>query len=264
MSALYYNAEKIGRGYVGTNLVYESAGPLFSFVPKEDMDGSYVVGSTCNEKFEEGSNITLNVSAKAGDTVVVKMIPELTEEYPYYTLDVSELSLQKFTSYKDATKMIRAFFDDADIVHLACAPLSCVDTFACSTAKQITIDSTKGVTDMCNMFYNCSRLTNLDVSNFDTSQVTDMSYMFSDCSSLTNVIFGPNWGSQKTYSSQMRLRLDNLSLDLTDETWASLLTIYDRQAAGYSTYTISLSEDHTPPSGWIDKMTVRGYTINMV
>lgn len=94
MSALYYNAEKIGKGYVGTNLVYESVtGPLFSFVPKEDMDGKYIIGNTCTKYTGFGKYIQLNVSAKAGDEVVVETIPQLTQEYPYYILDVGTLSL---------------------------------------------------------------------------------------------------------------------------------------------------------------------------
>ena len=35
------------------------------------------------------------------------------------------------------------------------------------------------------MFYNCSKLTSLNLSNFITSNVTNMSYMFCNCSSLT-------------------------------------------------------------------------------
>ena len=37
------------------------------------------------------------------------------------------------------------------------------------------------------MFYNCSLLINLDVSNFDTKNVVDMNYVFSDCLSLKNL-----------------------------------------------------------------------------
>ena len=40
-------------------------------------------------------------------------------------------------------------------------------------------------TDTSLMFLNCESLTNLDLSNFDTSKVTDMSYMFRQCSNLT-------------------------------------------------------------------------------
>ena len=47
--------------------------------------------------------------------------------------------------------------------------------------------NTSNVTNMYNMFYECSKLTSLDLSNFDTSKVTDMSYMFSDDSGLTSL-----------------------------------------------------------------------------
>ena len=43
---------------------------------------------------------------------------------------------------------------------------------------------TSKVTNMGNMFYNCTSLISIDVSNFDTSSVTDMSCMFYNCVSL--------------------------------------------------------------------------------
>ena len=39
------------------------------------------------------------------------------------------------------------------------------------------------------MFYNCSGLTSLNLSNFDTSKVTNMTNMFYECRSLTNLDF---------------------------------------------------------------------------
>ena len=47
--------------------------------------------------------------------------------------------------------------------------------------------STSQLTYMNSMFYNCSKLTSLDLSKFDTSNVTDMSCMFSGCSGLTSL-----------------------------------------------------------------------------
>ena len=44
-----------------------------------------------------------------------------------------------------------------------------------------------GVTHMNCMFYGCSGLTSLDVSNFDTSNVTNMFGMFGYCSNLTSL-----------------------------------------------------------------------------
>jgi surface protein len=45
----------------------------------------------------------------------------------------------------------------------------------------------KDVTDMGSMFYDCNKLTSIDLSSFDTSKVTNMSYMFDSCSSLTTL-----------------------------------------------------------------------------
>ncbi len=37
------------------------------------------------------------------------------------------------------------------------------------------------------MFYNCSSLTSLNLSNFNTNNVNDMSSMFYNCSNLTSL-----------------------------------------------------------------------------
>ena len=57
------------------------------------------------------------------------------------------------------------------------------DTYKIKTAK---IDVT-GMMDASYMFYNCSNLTELDFSGFETSDITDMSWMFNGCSSLTKL-----------------------------------------------------------------------------
>lgn len=46
---------------------------------------------------------------------------------------------------------------------------------------------TSNVTTMYQMFYGCSGLTKLDLSNFDTSNVTTMYYMFYGCSNLAEM-----------------------------------------------------------------------------
>ena len=40
---------------------------------------------------------------------------------------------------------------------------------------------------MCNMFNNCTSLTSLNLSHFDTNSVNDMSNMFNNCSNLTSL-----------------------------------------------------------------------------
>ncbi len=40
---------------------------------------------------------------------------------------------------------------------------------------------------MSYMFYKCSSLTSLNLSNFNTNKVNNMNYMFHNCSSLTSL-----------------------------------------------------------------------------
>ena len=47
------------------------------------------------------------------------------------------------------------------------------------TSLNLSNFDTYNVTNMRAMFYNMSKLTSLDLSNFNTSKVTNMSYMFS-------------------------------------------------------------------------------------
>ena len=46
---------------------------------------------------------------------------------------------------------------------------------------------TNNVTDMKEMFYGCSSLTELNISNFNTNKVIDMKNMFFGCSSLKSI-----------------------------------------------------------------------------
>lgn len=55
------------------------------------------------------------------------------------------------------------------------------------TSLDVSGFKTDNVTNMCGMFWGCSRLTSLDVSGFKTDNVTDMSGMFNECSGLTSL-----------------------------------------------------------------------------
>ena len=59
--------------------------------------------------------------------------------------------------------------------------------YYCTTLTSLDLSNfdTSNVTDMNYMFYNCSDLPTLNCSNFDTNNVTDMSYMFNSCTTLS-------------------------------------------------------------------------------
>ena len=66
---------------------------------------------------------------------------------------------------------------------------TCFMFWRCSSLTNINLSNfnTQNVTNMGSMFDGCSSLTNINLSNFNTQNVTDMSCMFSCCSSLTNI-----------------------------------------------------------------------------
>ena len=60
--------------------------------------------------------------------------------------------------------------------------------YECSSLTNINLSNfnTQNVTDMSNMFSGCKLLTKIDLSNFNTQNVTNMSDMFWGCESLKN------------------------------------------------------------------------------
>ena len=159
---------------------------------------------------------------------------------------------------------------------------------------------TSNVTDMSNMFCNCSSLTSVgDLSNWDTSKVKNMGGMFYQMSSLTslnlsgwdlssctnisdmfkcwtkpklsNLILGEGFGK---IPSGLTLDLswlnqygnDNYSAYvLSDESWESFKTMYDRDTNGLPAMTIKFTAKHkTNYADWdsfVEYMTARGYNI---
>ena len=55
--------------------------------------------------------------------------------------------------------------------------------------------NTSDVTSMLYMFLNCSSLTSLDLSSFDTGNVANMCEMFQDCSNLVTIYAGSGWST---------------------------------------------------------------------
>ena len=70
---------------------------------------------------------------------------------------------------------------------------------------------TSNVTNINDMFYECSKLTNLDLSNFNTSKVIDMYGMFYNCTSLTSIDLSSFDTSKVTQINQAFYNCPNLN-----------------------------------------------------
>ena len=102
--------------------------------------------------------------------------------------------------------------------------------------------NTSNVTNMKEMFYTCSVLTSLDVSNFDTSKVTNMESMFGSCNSLTSLDLSNFNTSNVTNMSGMFSECTSLtSLDLSNFNTSNVTNMHNMfyGCSGLSSLTLS-------------------------
>ena len=105
------------------------------------------------------------------------------------------------------------------------------------TSLDLSGFDTSAVTDITNMFVNCTSLTSLDLSGFDTSAVTKMNTAFSKCSSLISLDLSGFDTSAVTNMSSMFYNCTSLtSLDLSGFD-TSAVTIMGRMFRGCSNLT---------------------------
>ena len=74
--------------------------------------------------------------------------------------------------------------DTSSTTDMSCMFYGCSGLFDLDVSN---LDTSK-VTNMYQMFYNCASITKFDLLNWDTSNVTNMSSMFEGCSSLTLIV----------------------------------------------------------------------------
>ena len=130
------------------------------------------------------------------------------------------------------------------------APSSCTEMFEdFKNLVQINFNNnfnTSKVTNMWRMFFNCTSLTNLDLSSFNTSKVTNMGSMFFNCTSLTNLDLSSFNTSKITDMSQMFYICSSLtSLDLSNFNTSNVTNMSDMFYICSSLTTLDLSSFNT-------------------
>ena len=171
---------------------------------------------------EKGEQFNKDITTLAGDSnptytentsiKAIKVVNTLPNNVK--TIDVSET--------KDES--IKAYFDNGTIylyTMLSKVILNKNLSYLFYNLTKVTEIDTKNfdtskVTDMSFMFYKCRSLTSLDLSKFDTSNVTNMGNMFSGCSSLTSLDLSKFDTSKVTNMSDMFYACSSLtSLDVS-------------------------------------------------
>ena len=144
-------------------------------------------------------------------------------------------------------------------------PTSCHDWFAyCTNLTKIEgIENlnTENVTDMDQMFYQCSNLSSLDLSNFNTEKVTDMYEMFRKCSALTTIFASEKFVTgQVTEGRDMFFgceKLKGYSERKTDHTYANcrygyFTPVFEYAEFDESTGTLTFRRGVSKPEGAYD------------
>ena len=108
-----------------------------------------------------------------------------------WTADVNDTG--DITCYRTGTEIVIAgngtgkIQANADSTHMFSNAAYNTQFFKLTSIENLTLLDTSNVTNMRYMFYDCTKLKNLDLSTFNTTNVTDMSFMFEGCSVLTNL-----------------------------------------------------------------------------
>ena len=156
---------------------------------------------------ETSEELTYDVSEAQDGSVMSYLVPN-EEDTTKYTLYIN--SDEKVVANEDSSDLFFGFSNLQEIEHLEYLDTSNVTDMSkmfydCTSLTTLDLSNfnTSKVTDMIGMFEACSGLTTLDISNFDTSNVVNMERMFSNCSSLTTLDLSSFNTSNVTYMSWM-------------------------------------------------------------
>jgi len=138
-----------------------------------------------NNKFSLIEFNSYNITLKIKGIGTKKIFSQITEYYPdevYINGDKQNGNTTHSYNLNQTDNVIRLIW------YNLISSCDCM-FYECSNITEIDFSNfnTSNVDNMNYMFYGCSSLISLNLSNFDTSNVDNMNYMFYGCSSLTSL-----------------------------------------------------------------------------
>ena len=185
---LYNAMDEYGSGVFSVNLMALKPNTTYHYFAYLDIDGEYSYG--------EEKSFTTNNTVLNGDEEAYAVLKDNTLTFYYDNKrPTSSLSMYvwKLEDYYVSDcpwrgYMTKVVFDSSFANY---RPISTAHWFyGCKGVNDIVnlkYLNTSNVTDMTRMFFGCSSLTSLDVSNFNTANVKDMGGLFENCNSLVGL-----------------------------------------------------------------------------
>ena len=117
--------------------------------------------------------------------------------------------------------------------------------YGCSSLTSLDLSNfnTGNVTNMNVMFRNCSKLTSLDLSNFNTEKVTNMNNILTNTPSLTNI--GAVYCNSSTINKISNLVTTNATIWYTDAKLEDLIVKDNITYKEYKSNILTVNEDVT-------------------
>ena len=211
--------------------------PSVSYCKKENechfMPNNVIMFKVGNLNGNTNQTVTVEYKENGSDTIPI------TEGNKWYVITIpSGKILNRFLGNGFITDtIISAKLANRTYYPILSGILGNVTFIGCDTTDLTTFNS---------MFYDCDKLTSLDVSSLDTSKVTDMSYMFDYCSSLQTLDLSNFDTSKVTDMSYMFRFCESLqTLDLTNFDTSKVTNMSYMFGFCYSLQTLDVSNFDT-------------------
>ena len=177
-------------------------------------------------------------------------------------LDVSKYLNSTFEGIKKMISIsFNPYFDTLNIINMNYM------FFGCSSLTSINLSNfdTSKVTDMHRMFYGCSSLTSINLSNFNTLNANDISHMFYGCSSLKSINLNNFDTSKVTDISAMFYGCSSLTSISLSHFYTSNVELMDNLFYGCSSLkSIDLSNFNTSKINYVDGLFYNCFSLESI
>ena len=216
---LYIRGHKIIKGYIGNTPVSHVGFGKSGLIKIKSENGGSDYPNNLIAKYTANTSGVLPVFNSGYQYTVNE-----TESNGVYTVELFSDDDFKSCTFSEKTELLTVDYlkvtdkvTDMSYMFYNCSNLTQLDTSNWDTSQ---------VTNMYCMFRSCSLLTEADLSNFKTDLVGNMSYMFSDCKSLTQLDVSNFVTSNVTDMLSMFYNCNNLtSLDVSNFNTSNVTTM---------------------------------------
>jgi surface protein len=238
---------------------------IFSYTYTGSIDGQAIV-PTFNSEYDEHYELSATDNGDGTisvDVVATSMGCDIGYEYgsPYYDAlylpsKISFQGLNTVTNIKFYSAMESGFNENGlayTVGGLTDMSNMFNDCSSLTSIEGLQYVDTSNVTDMCDMFWECRSLESLDLSNWDTSSATNMRGMFDSCESLRSInirnwdtsnVTDMSWLFEQCYSLKTIIGLDTWDVSNVTDMNGIFAEVWELTTLNISNWSLN-SELHT-------------------